>query len=119
MKLKVPPPLRTHFAAVRSGLERLGAVATRMGEVEQLFSPAVCVGGAESRPAIAQSLRYLRAELDACVGEWTAWRDRTLAAPGPGTRRPRTTGTQPSTTPHPFTHIPRASSSVPSRVSLY
>ncbi|CAL8311820.1 unnamed protein product [Lota lota] len=69
----------THFAVCRSGLERLGAVATQMGDVEQMFAPAVCVGGTDNRPAISQSLRYLRGELDTCVTEFTSWKGQQLA----------------------------------------
>lgn len=49
-----------------------------MGDVEQMFAPAVCVGGADNLPAICQSLRYLRAELDTCGVEFTAWRTELL-----------------------------------------
>ncbi|KAJ3606919.1 hypothetical protein NHX12_026435, partial [Muraenolepis orangiensis] len=69
----------SHFSACRSGLERLGSMGTQMGEVEQLFTPGVCVGRPDHLPSVAQSLRYLRGQLDSCLVEFTTWRTQLLS----------------------------------------
>lgn len=46
--------------------------------VEQLFTPAVCVGGAKSLPAVTQSLRQIREDVETKVTEFTAWKTQEL-----------------------------------------
>ncbi|XP_071391101.1 midasin-like [Centroberyx affinis] len=68
-----------HFTMCCSGFDQLGAVAAQMPSVEQLFSPALCVGGADSQPAIKQSLQYVRGEVEANVTEFTTWKTQLLS----------------------------------------
>ncbi|XP_034018727.1 midasin-like [Thalassophryne amazonica] len=64
----------SHFEACRSGFDQLGSVAAQMLSVEQLFTPAVCVGGIEGEPGVIQSLKYVRGRVEAERAEFTAWR---------------------------------------------
>lgn len=69
---------RTHFHSCCSAFDQLGAVAAQMPGVEQLFTPTTCVGGADSRPAIAQSLQYVRGQVEAAITEFTTWKTQLL-----------------------------------------
>ncbi|XP_029902559.1 midasin isoform X2 [Myripristis murdjan] len=69
----------SHFTLCCSGFDQLAAVSAQMPGVKQLFSPAVCVGGADSQPAISQSLQYVRAEVEASVTEFTTWKTQLLS----------------------------------------
>lgn len=51
----------------------------QMSSVEQLFTPAVCVGGADSQPAIKQSLQYVRGQVEANITEFTTWKTQLLS----------------------------------------
>ncbi|XP_068197957.1 midasin isoform X4 [Antennarius striatus] len=81
-----PQTLHTwsHFATCCSSFSQLGAVGAQMTSVEQLFVPAVNVGGADSQPGIVQSLKYVRGQVEAGVTEFTAWKTQ-LPPPGPQT----------------------------------
>ncbi|XP_054474709.1 midasin [Anoplopoma fimbria] len=68
-----------HFATCCSAFDQLGAVAAQMPSTEQLFTPAVCVGGADSQPAITQSLQYVRGQVEASITEFTTWKTQLLS----------------------------------------
>ncbi|KAM4633655.1 midasin [Polymixia lowei] len=68
-----------HFAMCCSGLDQLGSVAAQMPAVEQLFTPAVCVGGPDSQPAITQALQYVRGQVEDRLTEFTTWKTQLLS----------------------------------------
>ena len=70
---------RDHFATCCSGFDQLGAVVAQMPSVEQLFTPARCVGSTDSQPAIAQSLQYVRGQVEADITEFTTWKTQLLS----------------------------------------
>uniref|UniRef100_A0A8C9XGE6 Midasin AAA ATPase 1 n=1 Tax=Sander lucioperca TaxID=283035 RepID=A0A8C9XGE6_SANLU len=65
---------RNHFVTCSSAFEQLGAVVAQMPIMEQLFTPAVCVGRTDSQPAIAQSLHYVRGQVEASISEFSTWK---------------------------------------------
>lgn len=69
---------RSSFASCCSAAEQLAALAEQMSSVEQLFTAAVSVGGANSQPAITQSLRYVRGQVEAYVTDFTTWKTQLL-----------------------------------------
>ena len=50
-----------------------------MPSMEQLFTPAVCVGSKDSQPAITQSLQYVRGQVEADITEFTTWKTQLLS----------------------------------------
>ncbi|KAM3861280.1 midasin [Diretmus argenteus] len=68
-----------HFAICCSGFDQLAAVAAQMPGMEQLFTPAACVGSPDSQPAITQGLQYVRGEVEASVTEFTTWKTQLLS----------------------------------------
>lgn len=50
-----------------------------MPSVEQLFTPFVCVGSADSQPAITQNLQYVRGRVEADITEFTTWKTQLLS----------------------------------------
>ncbi|XP_062266826.1 midasin [Platichthys flesus] len=68
-----------HFVMCCSSFDQLGAVAAQMPSVEQLFTPATCVGSAESQPAITTSLQYVRAQVETNITEFTTWKTQLLS----------------------------------------
>ncbi|GAA6218580.1 midasin [Lates japonicus] len=68
-----------HFVTCCSGFDQLGAVVAQMPSVERLFIPAACTGGADSQPAITQSLQYVRGQVEADITEFTAWKTQLLS----------------------------------------
>uniref|UniRef100_A0A7N6BG26 Midasin n=1 Tax=Anabas testudineus TaxID=64144 RepID=A0A7N6BG26_ANATE len=68
-----------HFVTCCSAFDQLGAIAAEMPSVEQLFMPAVCVGSADSQPAITQSLQYVRGQVETNITEFTTWRTHILS----------------------------------------
>lgn len=51
----------------------------QMPSVEQLFTPAARVGGAENQPAITQSLKYVRGQVEGSIAEFTTWKTQLLS----------------------------------------
>lgn len=72
-------PIRNHFVTCCSAFDQLAAVAAQMPSMEQLFTPAVCVGGPDSQPAITQSLQYVRGQVEASIAEFTTWKTQLLS----------------------------------------
>ncbi len=70
---------RNHFVTCCSAFDQLGAVVAQMPGVEQLFTPAGCVGGANSQLAIPQSLQYVRGQVEANITEFTTWKTQLLS----------------------------------------
>lgn len=70
---------RNHFVTCSSAFEQLGAVVAQMPIMEQLFTPAVCVGRTDSQPAIAQSLHYVRGQVEASISEFSTWKSQLLS----------------------------------------
>ncbi|XP_056150027.1 midasin [Lampris incognitus] len=68
-----------HFGVCCSGFDRLGAVVAQMPDMEKLFTPAVCVCSADSQPAIARGLKYIRGEVEASLTEFTTWKTQLLS----------------------------------------
>ncbi|XP_077950103.1 midasin isoform X1 [Gasterosteus aculeatus] len=68
-----------HFVTCCSAFDQLAAVAAQMPSIEQLFTPAVCVGGPDSQPAITQSLQYVRGQVEASIAEFTTWKTQLLS----------------------------------------
>ncbi|XP_032398227.1 midasin [Etheostoma spectabile] len=68
-----------HFVTCSSAFEQLGVVVAQMPVMEQLFTPAVCVGSAASQPAIVQSLHYVRGQVEASINEFNAWKSQLLS----------------------------------------
>lgn len=87
VKCNVPPPTvlttvifyRDHFLTCCSAFDQLRVVAAEMPSVEQLFTPVVCVGSADSQPAITQSLQYIRGQVEANITEFTTWRTQLMS----------------------------------------
>ncbi|KAM9704373.1 midasin [Menidia menidia] len=65
------------FSSCSSAFERLGAVAAQMLSVERLFTPSV--GSADGQPAVAQSLQYVRGQVEAAITEFTTWKTQLLS----------------------------------------
>lgn len=70
---------RNHFVTCCSAFDQLGAVVAQMPGVEQLFTPATCVGSADNQPAITQSLQYVRGQVEAIITEFTTWKTQLLS----------------------------------------
>lgn len=70
---------RDHFATCCSAFDQLGAVVAQMPSVEQLFTPSACAGGAENQPAITQSLKYVRGQVEGSIAEFTTWKTQLLS----------------------------------------
>uniref|UniRef100_A0A3Q1FB83 Midasin AAA ATPase 1 n=1 Tax=Acanthochromis polyacanthus TaxID=80966 RepID=A0A3Q1FB83_9TELE len=70
---------RSHFTTCCSAFDQLGAVVAQMPGMEQLFTPALCVGNADSQPAITQSLQYVRGQVEANITEFTTWKTQLLS----------------------------------------
>uniref|UniRef100_A0A3P8RPW4 Midasin n=1 Tax=Amphiprion percula TaxID=161767 RepID=A0A3P8RPW4_AMPPE len=70
---------RNHFNTCCSAFDQLGAVVAQMPGMEQLFTPALCVGNADSQPAITQSLQYVRGQVEANITEFTTWKTQLLS----------------------------------------
>uniref|UniRef100_A0AAQ5XCQ8 Midasin n=1 Tax=Amphiprion ocellaris TaxID=80972 RepID=A0AAQ5XCQ8_AMPOC len=68
-----------HFNTCCSAFDQLGAVVAQMPGMEQLFTPALCVGNADSQPAITQSLQYVRGQVEANITEFTTWKTQLLS----------------------------------------
>uniref|UniRef100_A0A3Q3JWH6 Midasin n=1 Tax=Monopterus albus TaxID=43700 RepID=A0A3Q3JWH6_MONAL len=68
-----------HFGMCCSGFNQLGAVATQMLSVEELFSLAMCAGSTDSQLAISQSLQYVRGQVEASIVEFTTWKTQLLS----------------------------------------
>ncbi|XP_034383470.1 midasin isoform X2 [Cyclopterus lumpus] len=68
-----------HFATCCSAFDQLGAVAAQMPSMEQLFTPALCIGGADNHPAITRSLQYVRGQVEASITEFTTWKTQLLS----------------------------------------
>ncbi|XP_044025553.1 midasin [Siniperca chuatsi] len=68
-----------NFVTCCSAFNQLGAVVAQMPSMEQLFTPAVCVGSAESQPTISQSLQFVRGQVEANITEFTAWKTQLLS----------------------------------------
>ncbi|XP_059212052.1 midasin [Centropristis striata] len=68
-----------HFVTCCSAFDQLGAVVAQMPSMEQLFTPALCVGSADSLPAISQSLQYVRGQVEANITEFTTWKTQLLS----------------------------------------
>ncbi|KAM6905784.1 midasin isoform 2-T2 [Lycodopsis pacificus] len=68
-----------HFVTCCSAFDQLAAAAAQMPGMEQLFTPAVCVGGADSQPGITQSLLYVRGQVEASIMEFTTWKTQLLS----------------------------------------
>lgn len=68
-----------HFVTCSSAFDQLGAVVAQMSSVEQLFTPAMSVGSADSQPAIKQSLQYVRGQVEANITEFTTWKTQLLS----------------------------------------
>lgn len=69
---------RAHFHSCCSAFDQLGAVAAQMPGVEQLFILTACNGGADNQPAVAQSLRYVRGQVEGALTDFTAWKTQLL-----------------------------------------
>uniref|UniRef100_A0A3Q2D7A0 Midasin n=1 Tax=Cyprinodon variegatus TaxID=28743 RepID=A0A3Q2D7A0_CYPVA len=67
------------FASCCSAMEQLGAVAAQISSMEHLFSPVIKVGGANSQPAVTQSLQYVRGQVETCVTEFSTWKSQLLS----------------------------------------
>lgn len=76
---------RDHFATCCSAFDQLGAVVAEMPSVEQLFAAPACVGGAENQPAITQSLKYVRGQVEGSIAEFTTWKTQLLSLGLPST----------------------------------
>lgn len=50
-----------------------------MPSVEQLFTPATCVGSTDSQPVITQSLQYVRGQVEASITDFTTWKTQLLS----------------------------------------
>ncbi|XP_007570662.1 midasin isoform X2 [Poecilia formosa] len=70
------------FTICCSAMEQLGGVAAQMSSIESLFSPATGEDGANTQPAIRQSLNYVRGQVETAITEFTSWRSQ-LLSPGP------------------------------------
>lgn len=70
---------RSCFTACCSAFDQLGAVEAQMPIVEQAFTPDVCVGTADSQPAIIQSIQYVRGQVEASIIEFTTWKTQMLS----------------------------------------
>ncbi|XP_034006274.1 midasin isoform X1 [Trematomus bernacchii] len=70
---------REHFLTCCSAFDQLAEVAAQMPSVEQLFTPTLGVGGADSQPAITQSLQYVRGQVEANISEFTTWKTQLLS----------------------------------------
>ncbi|KAM9355690.1 midasin [Pholidichthys leucotaenia] len=68
-----------HFDTCCSAYNQLGSVGAQMLSVEQLFTPDVCVGGADSWPALTQSLQSVRGQVEDSVTEFTTWKTHLLS----------------------------------------
>uniref|UniRef100_A0A1A7W7P3 Midasin homolog n=1 Tax=Iconisemion striatum TaxID=60296 RepID=A0A1A7W7P3_9TELE len=66
------------FSVCSSAMEQLADVAGQMCSIEQLFTMAPSVGGTNYQPAVTQSLRYVRGQVEAAVTEFTAWKTQLL-----------------------------------------
>ncbi|KAM4522940.1 midasin [Odontesthes bonariensis] len=69
----------SNFTTCSLAFEQLGAVAAQMLSVEQLFTPAMCVGSVDSQPAITESLGYIRGQAEACITDFTTWKTQLLS----------------------------------------
>ncbi|KAI3364212.1 hypothetical protein L3Q82_010816 [Scortum barcoo] len=69
----------SHFVTCCSAFDQLGVVVAQMPDVEQLFTPAVCVDSADRQLAIPQSLLYVRGQVEANITEFTAWKTQLLS----------------------------------------
>ncbi|XP_038145137.1 midasin isoform X1 [Cyprinodon tularosa] len=67
------------FASCCSAMEQLGTVAAQISSMEHLFSPVIKVGGANSQPAVTQSLQYVRGQVETCVTEFSTWKSQLLS----------------------------------------
>lgn len=47
--------------------------------MELLFTPTTCVGSADNRPTITQSLHYVRKQVEAYITEFTTWKTQLLS----------------------------------------
>ncbi|XP_034060418.1 LOW QUALITY PROTEIN: midasin [Gymnodraco acuticeps] len=70
---------REHFLTCCSAFDQLAEVAAQMPSVEQLFTPTLGVGGADSQPTITQSLQYVRGQVEANISEFTTWKTQLLS----------------------------------------
>ncbi|XP_031717305.1 midasin isoform X1 [Anarrhichthys ocellatus] len=68
-----------HFVTCCSAFDQLAAATAQMPGMEQLFTPTVCVGGADSQPGITQSLQYVRGQVEASITEFTTWKTQLLS----------------------------------------
>uniref|UniRef100_A0A3P8WSX5 Midasin n=1 Tax=Cynoglossus semilaevis TaxID=244447 RepID=A0A3P8WSX5_CYNSE len=68
-----------HFAMCCSSFDQLKDVAAQMPGVEQLFNPAVCSSNTNVQPAITQSLKYVRGQVEGSVTEFTTWKIQMLS----------------------------------------
>ncbi|XP_075869163.1 midasin [Nelusetta ayraudi] len=81
-----------HFHSCCSAFDQLGAVAAQMPAVEQLFTLTACVGGADgSRPAVAQSLQYVRGQVEGALTDFTTWKTQLLCLGTQSGGRPQST----------------------------
>uniref|UniRef100_A0A3B3CZB6 Midasin n=1 Tax=Oryzias melastigma TaxID=30732 RepID=A0A3B3CZB6_ORYME len=71
---------RSNFDTCCSAAEQLGGVAAQMSGVEKHFSPSTSVGGPDCQPAVTQSLRFVRAQVEAFGADFTAWRTQLLSS---------------------------------------
>lgn len=62
-----------------SSFDQLKDVAAQMPGVEQLFNPAVCSSNTNIQPAITQSLKYVRGQVEGSVTEFTTWKIQMLS----------------------------------------
>ncbi|XP_047429048.1 midasin isoform X2 [Mugil cephalus] len=69
----------SYFTTCCVSYDRLEAVVAQIPTVEQLFTPAMCVGSADSQPAITKSLQYVRGQVQADITEFTAWKTQLLS----------------------------------------
>ncbi|XP_066547692.1 midasin isoform X2 [Amia ocellicauda] len=81
----------SHFALCCSGLGRLGTVAAQLADAEKLFNPMVPEGEGDSqaRPALSQSLRYIRQEVESSLTEFTTWKTQLLSLGQSGSDCPK------------------------------
>lgn len=69
----------SHFESCCSAFDHLSSVVIELPLVEKLFLQSQAVVSSESQPAIAQSLRGFRGEVEAAITEFTTWKTQLLS----------------------------------------
>ncbi|KAK7907514.1 hypothetical protein WMY93_016126 [Mugilogobius chulae] len=69
----------THLESCGSAFECLNSVVNELSHVEALFQPTLTPSSSVNQPAIIQSLRLLRGEVQGAVTDFTTWKTQHLS----------------------------------------